>query len=88
MATKITHICSVDIEMSDGHDAIGRVPYGLSGRERRLVGGRERFPCKSDKHNRLFTEDFVSTDCGRAAAFFSFETDKSRPPFLEALRDK
>ena len=29
-----------------------------------------------------------STDCGRAAAFFSFETDKSRPPFLEALRDK
>ena len=30
----------------------------------------------------------VSTDCGRAAAFFSFETDKSRPPFLEALRDK
>ena len=40
MATNITHICSVDIEMFDGYDAIGRVPYGLSGRERRaLVGG-------------------------------------------------
>ena len=30
----------------------------------------------------------VSTDCVRAAAFFSFEMDKSRPPYLEALRDK
>ena len=26
MATNITHICSVDIEMFDGYDAIGRVP--------------------------------------------------------------
>lgn len=29
-----------------------------------------------------------SPDCVRRAGFFCFETDKSRPPFLETLRDK